>query len=117
MVKGMSREQGGSRAATIGKDLTWIVTLLLLGNLLDALFTLALLQWNLVDEANPIMRWLYDRSPLSFLITKVAAVQVAILLLWFHRHLPAAQLALAAGATLYAGIVAYHLSLIAWLGA
>jgi hypothetical protein len=50
-------------------------------------------------------------------VTKIACVQIAILLLWAHRRLPAAQVAMAAGATMYSAIVAYHLSILAGLGA
>jgi hypothetical protein len=85
---------------------------LILGNLLDALFTLTLLQLHLVYEANPLMRWVYEGSPLSFVITKLASVQLGFLMLWMHRHLPAAQMAMVAGAAAYTAVVAYHLCLL-----
>jgi len=92
--------------------LTCLAVALIVGNLADALFTLTFLQLQVVDETNPLMRWIYDGSPLSFMVTKIACVQIAFLLLWAHRRLPAAQLAMAAGATMYSLIVVYHLSIL-----
>jgi hypothetical protein len=98
-----------------GPLLTAIAVTLILGNLLDALFTFTLLQLHVVAEANPFMRWVYEGSPLSFMVTKLACVQLGFLLLWAHRHVPAAQLAMVAGAAVYALVVAYHLSILAVL--
>ena len=89
--------------------------LLLLGNLLDALFTFTLLQLKVVSEANPLMQWAYDSSPLSFMVLKLSCVQLGVLLLWAQRHVPAAGLAIQAGAGLYIAIVAYHFSLVVQL--
>jgi hypothetical protein len=92
--------------------LTALSVTLILGNLMDALFTLTLLQLHLVVEANPLMRWMYEGSPLSFMVAKLCCVQIAFLLLWRHRHVLAAQVAMLAGAAMYAAIVAYHLSIL-----
>ena len=91
--------------------------LLILGNLLDALFTYLFLQMNLVTEANPLMAWAYDSSPLSFMLLKLSCVQLGVLLLWAHRHVHAAQVAIQAAAGLYLAVVAYHFSLMARLPA
>jgi hypothetical protein len=85
--------------------------LLILGNLLDALFTYLFLQMNLVSEANPLMAWAYESSPVSFMLLKLSSVQLGVLLLWLHRHVVAAQVALQAAAGLYVAIVAYHFTL------
>src|SRR5438105_14038993 len=89
----------------------WLAIALVLGNLLDAVFTCALLELHLVDEANPILRWAWDGSPLWFIVIKVASVQVGLQLLWRRRHLPCARAAMAAGAALYPFPVVYHLAL------
>jgi hypothetical protein len=89
----------------------------LFGNLLDGLFTLTLLQLRLVHEANPLMRWMYQASPLSFMTVKLAVVQLGLLVLCLQRGNRASQLAINAGAALYAAIVCYHLTVIAWLPA
>lgn len=59
------------------------------------------------------MRWAYEGSPLWFMVSKLAAVHVGVMLLAFHRDSNAARTALKAGAMLYAGIVAYHLVFLA----
>jgi hypothetical protein len=100
---------------TPGPLLTVLAVMLLLGNLLDALFTFTLLQLHVVVETNPLMRWVYEGSPLSFMVAKLGCVQLGFLLLWVHRHVAAAQVAMMAGATMYAAIVAYHLSILAAL--
>jgi hypothetical protein len=87
----------------------------LFGNLLDGVFTLTLLQLQLVHEANPLMRWMYQASPLSFMTVKLAVVQLGLLVLCLQRGNPASQLAIRAGAMLYAAIVCYHLTVIAGL--
>ena len=87
----------------------------LFGNLLDALFTLTLLQLRLVSEANPLMRWMYQASPLSFMASKLAIVQLGLVLLCLQRGHRTSRIAIHAGAALYATIVLYHLSVLAWL--
>lgn len=85
------------------------VTVLLL-NLLDALFTLAFLQFDLAEEANPLMSFAYHSSPVGFVLLKLAMVQAGILILHRNRRLAVAQYALNAVAAVYVGIVSYHLA-------
>ena len=103
---------GGSDTAT-----SLCSVLLLLGNLIDGLCTLVLLQLNVAQEANPLMAWVYGISPVSFMVTKLAMVQSGMLLLLMYRHLRCAQLALQVGAAAYAGIVLYHLAFVMHLHA
>ena len=103
----------GAFGAGDDRRLGLMAATLIVGNLLDGLFTVTLLQLHLVREANPVMRWLYEGSPLSFMATKLLCVHVGLMLLWGQRHLPAAQRAMATGAAVYAAVVLYHLSLIA----
>lgn len=88
---------------------------ILLLNLLDALFTLAFLQFDLAEEANPLMNLAYRNSPLGFLLLKLAMVQVGVLILHHNRHVRVAQHALNAVAAVYVGIVSYHLAFVAHL--
>lgn len=88
---------------------------LLVLNLLDALFTLWWLQLGLADELNPLMRCLYDASPLLFVAVKLVGVGLGLLLLCRHRHNRLAKIALWAGNLLYAGVVVYHLAFAAHL--
>jgi hypothetical protein len=96
---------GGCDAAT-----SLCSVLLLLGNLVDGLCTLVLLQLNVAQEANPLMAWVYGMSPVSFMVTKLALVQSGMLLLLMHRHLRSAQVALQVGAAAYGAIVLYHIA-------
>ena len=87
--------------------------LLLVANLFDGLFTFTFLQLNLVAEANPLMRWVYDSSPLSFMVVKLACVQAGLLILWQHRCRRVAALAVRSAAAFYAMVVAYHCTIAA----
>jgi len=108
-----------ARSASCRADFTLSLSpvVVLFGNLLDALFTLTLLQLRLVHEANPLMRWMYQASPVSFMAVKLAVVQLGLLVLCLQRGHRASQLAIKAGAALYAAIVCYHLTVIASLPA
>lgn len=86
---------------------------LVVGNLLDALFTLAYLQLGLARELNPLMRTLYERSPLLFMAAKLAAVSCGVIILSRHARATSARIALWAGAVCYAAIVAFHLAFLA----
>jgi hypothetical protein len=92
-----------------------ISMLILVLNLMDALFTLAYLQLNLAEEANPLMSLAYRSSPVGFVVIKLAMVQLGIMILHLNRQFRAAQYALNLGAAVYAGIVSYHVAFIAHL--
>jgi Domain of unknown function (DUF5658) len=110
-------DQALARRATCRADVAigFSPVVVLFGNLLDGLFTLTLLQLRVVHEANPFMRWMYQASPLSFMTVKLAIVQLGMVVLCLQRGNRASQLAINAGAALYAAIVCYHLTVIAWL--
>lgn len=91
--------------------------LLLVGNLVDGLCTLVLLQLDLAREVNPLLAWMYGMSPVSFMVGKLAMVQFGLLLLWMHRHVKAAQVALQLGAGAYAAVVLYHVAFVVRLNA
>jgi len=112
-------DEGRARSTSCGGDfaLSLSPVVVLFGNLLDGVFTLTLLQLRLVHEANPLMRWMYQASPLSFMTVKLAIVQLGLVVLCLQRANPASRLAIKAGAALYAAIVCYHLTIIAWLPA
>jgi hypothetical protein len=87
--------------------------LLLIANLADGLFTFTFLQLNVATEANPLMRWVYDHSPLSFMVVKLACVQASLLVLWQHRTRRVAVFAVRSTAAVYGMVVAYHCSIVA----
>ena len=103
--------------AIAAKDagLSTACSLLLLGNLLDGLFTFSFLQLGYVQEANPLMRWLYTGSPVGFMVFKLCVVQLGMLILWMHRCRRSAVVGLRMTAVMYGGIVAYHCSIAASL--
>ena len=101
--------------ADFGISLSPLVVLF--GNLLDGVFTLTLLQLRLIAEANPLMRWVYQASPLSFMAVKLGIVQLGLLVLCMQRSNPASRMAINTGAALYAAIVCYHLTILAGLPA
>lgn len=103
-------EEARSWSGFVGFGLATSLVALLVLNLLDGLFTLSFLQLGLAEEANPLMRWAYERSPLAFMASKLLLVHLGAWMLWINRHSEAARAALAAGVLLYAGIVAYHCS-------
>ncbi|MBI5542661.1 MAG: hypothetical protein HY901_02140 [Deltaproteobacteria bacterium] len=77
------------------------VAALLVLNAADAAFTAALLRRGLAQEANPLMRVAWEASPLLFFGLKMALVgSAALLLVRYCEHL-------AAGVTLYLGLIAY----------
>jgi hypothetical protein len=112
-------DEGRALSASCRGDFTVSLSLVvvLFGNLLDGLFTLTLLQLRLAHEANPLMRWMYQASPLSFMTVKLAVVQLGLLVLCLQRGNRASRLAIDAGAALYAAVVCWHLTLIAGLPA
>ena len=64
----------------MARPLTPAATCLLVGNLIDGLATLSLLEMGLARETNPLMAWAYEASPLAFMMGKLALVQGALLL-------------------------------------
>jgi hypothetical protein len=90
------------------------VTLLIL-NLLDGLFTLTFLQLGVAEEANPLMRVVYEMSPLGFMAFKLLVVNVGVLILVANQTAPLAQWALRLATFAYAVIVTWHLAFLAWL--
>lgn len=91
--------------------------LLLLGNLLDGVFTFAYLQCGVACEANPVMRWFYAASPLAFMLFKLSCVQLGLLVLWMHRSRATAAIGVRVTAGLYTAIVAYHFAIMVGLRA
>jgi hypothetical protein len=85
---------------------------LLVGNLLDGLVTLTLLQLGLVREINPLLECAYEVSPLAFMVGKLSMVQLSILIAALQYRPRVWQVFSASGALLYVGVVVYQLVLI-----
>lgn len=82
---------------------------LLLLNLLDAFCTIAWIHWGHAAEANPLMAQAIGLGPAVFILSKVALVCLAVTLLWRHRHVASARLALVPLALLYAAVGGAHM--------
>src|SRR5687767_3884508 len=85
--------------------LTPAAVCLLLGNLLDAILTLTLLELGWAEEVNPILRRAYDASPLTFVIGKLSMVQLSILIVALPGMEGMRRLLARSGALLYASVV------------
>ena len=93
----------------------WFVALaysVLVLNLVDAVFTLIWVTSGHAVEANPLMAAALDKSPLYFMIAKLALVSGGVALLWRTR--PRARFGAAAALTLslgcYVVLLYQHLS-------
>jgi hypothetical protein len=90
--------------------LAWAAGLVVVLNLLDALWTITFLEAGVADEANPLMVSALTHGPVGFMAFKLALVSLSVLLLWRLRRHRSAALALWSGAMAYAVVVAYHVS-------
>ena len=84
-------------------------------NLVDALFTLTYLQLHLAEEANPLMSFAYEGSPVWFVAAKLGLVQLGLLVLFLNRQTGLARWALSGATVAYSGVVSYHLAFLAQL--
>jgi hypothetical protein len=87
-----------------------IVKVVLVLNLLDAVFTLLWVWSGLAREANPLMRELVHHHPVAFAASKLALVGLGSLLLWQWRERPLAVVAI------FVAFLAYYALLLAHIG-
>ena len=77
-------------------------------NLLDAVFTLWWVSLGLAEEANPVMALLLSKSPLSFMIGKIALVYISVFILLANYKSKIASLVASIAVYLYSCVAAYH---------
>jgi cytochrome bd-type quinol oxidase subunit 2 len=87
-----------------------LAALVVVLNLVDAVFTLVYTHGGVAVESNPLMRGVLESHPVLFMAAKLALVSLGVLLLWRLRHRGAAVVGLVATSTTYVGLVLYHLS-------
>lgn len=87
-----------------------IVKVVLVLNLLDAVFTLVWVWSGLAKEANPLLRQLVHEHPVTFAAAKLTVVGLASLLLWRLRERPLAVVAI------FLAFIAYYALLLAHIG-
>ena len=85
-----------------------IVKVVLVLNLLDAVFTLAWVNTGLAREANPLMDELVHEHPVAFAATKLTLVGLGSLLLWRLRWRPLAVVAIFVAFLAYYGLLLAH---------
>ena len=79
-------------------------------NLIDAIFTIIYTRTGLAVESNPLMDKVLVSSPVLFMAAKLTLVSLGVLVLWRLRHHRAARLGLFATSTAYTVLLGYHLS-------
>lgn len=82
---------------------------LLVFNVMDALFTLGWIEAGLALEANPLMDTALRYGAEVFLGSKLALVSLGCVILWRHAGLPLARLAAVPVLVLYSAVVGTHL--------
>jgi hypothetical protein len=92
------------------KHLPLLAGLVIVLNLLDAIWTLSFVEAGVAAEANPLMSNALGHGPLGFMIVKLTLVSLSVLLLWRLRHRTFAAFGLWSGALAYSLVLAYHLS-------
>jgi hypothetical protein len=91
--------------------LSTVAKLVIVLNLLDALFTIPAVASGEAVEANPLMAVLLARGPLLFMLGKLALVSLCVLLLWRMRSNRLAVAGLVGAVPVYSLIVVYHVSI------
>jgi len=84
------------------------LSILLLLNLFDALFTLFWIEADIASEANPLMAQAFTLGPMGFIVVKLALVTLSVGLIWRLRARRGARVALVPVAVLYAYVVGGH---------
>lgn len=87
-----------------------VVAGILLLNLADAAFTIAWTSAGLATEVNPLLDDVLARSPVLFMLAKLALVSLGIFLLFRLRKRRLAHAALYACGCVYISLVAYHVT-------
>lgn len=98
-----------------------VVKVVLVLNLLDAVFTLFWVGAGLAHEANPLLADLVNEAPVAFALVKLGLVGLGSLVLWRLRQRPMAVVAIFAAFLAYYAVLLHHLRFLgkigrAWLG-
>lgn len=97
-------------SATTRRAVTWAAGLVVVLNMLDAAWTLALVRVGAADEGNPLMDQALSWGPMRFMLAKLTLVSLSVLLLWRLRDRWSAVIGLFSAAATYLSICGYHLS-------
>lgn len=86
-----------------------LVQVVLLLNLLDAIFTLFWVKAGLAVEANVLLKSAVEDHPVAFVMIKISLVSLGSLLLWKRRHHALAVVGLFVVFLVYYYILLHHL--------
>lgn len=92
------------------KWLKGIIAVVLVLNLLDAVFTLVWVFGLEVDETNPVMAGLLEAHPVLFVLVKTTLVALGSWLLWRYRRRPLAVVGVFVVFLFYYWLLIAHLS-------
>jgi hypothetical protein len=92
-----------------------IVKVLLVLNLLDAIFTLIWIYAGLAREANPLLAELIINHPVLFAAAKIGLVTLASLFLWRLRYRPLAVVGIFIAFLVYYFLLLYHIGYLSML--
>lgn len=86
-----------------------LVKVVLLLNLLDAIFTLFWVEVGLAVEGNVLLRTAVEEHPIVFVMIKISLVSLGTFLLWKRRHHALAVVGLFVIFMVYYYLLLYHL--------
>ena len=90
------------------KWLLGIVKVILVLNLIDAIFTLFWFYAGLAREGNPLLAGVLFDHPVIFAIVKLALVSLGSILLWRYRYRPSAIIAIFIAFMVYYALLIYQ---------
>jgi hypothetical protein len=99
-----------SSGSVMSHPLRVAAAVVLVLNLLDAIFTIGWVQLGAAEEANPLMAGPLANGPLLFMLVKLSLVSLCVALLWRLRVHRSAIAGMYATAGVYTVLLAYHLS-------
>ncbi len=87
-----------------------IIGFILVLNVFDAAFTLYWVNAGLAKEANVLLRYLVEHSPLLFIAVKFALVLAGVIVLWRYRYNRFAVVGIFIAFLVYYSLLLYHIS-------
>lgn len=101
---------GMSTGSVMSHPLRVAAAIVLVLNLLDAIFTIGWVQLGAATEANPLMEGPLASGPVFFMLVKLSLVSLCVALLWRLRTHRSAMVGMYGAAGMYAMLIAYHVS-------
>lgn len=86
-----------------------LLSAILVFNMLDIVFTVAMIELGFAVEANPFMLSLLEKSHFLFAFVKISLVSLCIYLLWKLRNFKIARQAATLCFLIYGLLICYHI--------